>query len=694
MNAIQRHAPDSAAPAGEAGSRRSRSKHWILGIAILGLALLLTALYLRSLERPASLVFDAGTMLLLEGHTYQIDLKPLLPGVWRATGDKFGNHRSRLVLMEDGQRLGPAHSTYESILEEGIGRYVHWNRVLIFAASDNSDPRINGRIYSAELSTGISPKYLQRLAGAATLMLLGSGLAAAWLGRRRLLAVFAGAALHLNERRGDILLAALIPSALAAFSLIWLPALWNGSDSVIWLLWQLSWIPHHPPFYPFLMSLLNEATLDAPGMLRATQWVQQIAFVLAVTYVASAFRQAWRILLTSALVCVGAVFGLFAQGFFTEGLAIPLMLFFLGAVLRLHRDGLTKRVATALFLWLLAASLARHALLVLAVVPVTYLFMLMLLSPGRAKTLWVLLQTLALMIGVILANTAATRYVALILDAQDISILGRAGVYRIQAAYELVPREERAAWLARMGAKTSDEAIGHAFPLLAETPDPWVGPIRALLETPALIGHHPDAVMNAAFKAFALSFDPYALKQWRQEMIRAALGTGTAKYCPGLIGCLFQESAVSIESTIPRDPSAVSAVSGTGAEDPASAPVYHELAGHPLTRVLDLMLPLRPEVRGMLLGASLVLAISAAWLGRNRRDAALLASLWVGMLVYAMALTWATVVLPRYLSPIDLLLWLSNALALALITTQVRTSARQQTAPPQRRREASQSHLS
>ncbi|NUQ62375.1 MAG: putative Ig domain-containing protein [Pirellulales bacterium] len=61
----------------------------------------------------------------------------------RATGD-----RSALMLFEDGKPLGPPRSVHQDIREKGKGRYSHWTREgLYFSASDNTDPRTNGRRY-------------------------------------------------------------------------------------------------------------------------------------------------------------------------------------------------------------------------------------------------------------------------------------------------------------------------------------------------------------------------------------------------------------------------------------------------------------------------------------------------------------------------------------------------------------------
>jgi hypothetical protein len=54
---------------------------------------------------------------------------------------------SSLTLTEGLRKLGPPHSLHQEILEKGAGRYSYWNNWLIFAASDNSDPGTNGRVY-------------------------------------------------------------------------------------------------------------------------------------------------------------------------------------------------------------------------------------------------------------------------------------------------------------------------------------------------------------------------------------------------------------------------------------------------------------------------------------------------------------------------------------------------------------------
>jgi hypothetical protein len=56
-------------------------------------------------------------------------------------------HRSKLILYEDGKTLGPAKEIHMDIREKGHGRYSHWDNLVYFSASDNSDPNTNNKKY-------------------------------------------------------------------------------------------------------------------------------------------------------------------------------------------------------------------------------------------------------------------------------------------------------------------------------------------------------------------------------------------------------------------------------------------------------------------------------------------------------------------------------------------------------------------
>lgn len=67
---------------------------------------------------------------------------------------------SHLMLFEDGGLLGPAHSYHKNIRDLGCGCYSHWDGYVYFSASDNSDPRTNGRTYTFSYHTKMRFKEL------------------------------------------------------------------------------------------------------------------------------------------------------------------------------------------------------------------------------------------------------------------------------------------------------------------------------------------------------------------------------------------------------------------------------------------------------------------------------------------------------------------------------------------------------
>ena len=75
---------------------------------------------------------------------------------------------SSVRLTEGPRPLGPPHSLHQDIIEKGGGRFSNWNNWLVFSASDNSDPRTNGRSYSVAEAPAVA-----RTAAIPALLMLG-----------------------------------------------------------------------------------------------------------------------------------------------------------------------------------------------------------------------------------------------------------------------------------------------------------------------------------------------------------------------------------------------------------------------------------------------------------------------------------------------------------------------------------------
>ncbi len=99
----------------------------------------------RILLDPASIKADSG---------YAYATSVIIPWVYRflTPSAKSDTNEvpaySSMTLYEDGTRVGPPHQSHDTIRNIGGGRYSHWQNHVTFSASDNSDPRTNGREYA------------------------------------------------------------------------------------------------------------------------------------------------------------------------------------------------------------------------------------------------------------------------------------------------------------------------------------------------------------------------------------------------------------------------------------------------------------------------------------------------------------------------------------------------------------------
>lgn len=95
----------------------------------------------RELEETVREVIRPGDIQAEQGFCY---VAPLQLG--RAADN---NARSFCTLLENGKPLPLPRAVHAEIRQSGAGRYSHWTTTrLYFSASDNSDPRTNGRDYA------------------------------------------------------------------------------------------------------------------------------------------------------------------------------------------------------------------------------------------------------------------------------------------------------------------------------------------------------------------------------------------------------------------------------------------------------------------------------------------------------------------------------------------------------------------
>lgn len=111
----------------------------------------LISLTLSLLGFRSTQLLDMHAVNPTQGNAFSIDLPGSRLRLLHLSDDSNARPKdSALSLYEDHQRLGPPHTLHADVVNLGAGRFSHWNGTLIFSASDNTDPRTNGRIYEIE----------------------------------------------------------------------------------------------------------------------------------------------------------------------------------------------------------------------------------------------------------------------------------------------------------------------------------------------------------------------------------------------------------------------------------------------------------------------------------------------------------------------------------------------------------------
>lgn len=92
---------------------------------------------------------DVSKATKVNGYAYVLYQNLNTPG-----DNSSSQKRSLIRIFENGVEIGPAHAKHSDIQTSGEGRFSHWNSELYFSASDNSNPRSNGRTYTFTTESG------------------------------------------------------------------------------------------------------------------------------------------------------------------------------------------------------------------------------------------------------------------------------------------------------------------------------------------------------------------------------------------------------------------------------------------------------------------------------------------------------------------------------------------------------------
>jgi hypothetical protein len=133
----------------------TRNRRAFAGAGLVVIGAMLAWLVLPN--RGGTVTLDPATFRPEEGDCYNAPVRFPASFPFGVTWDTMSNRRrSMSVLLENGRPLGPGHALHADIRAEGEGRYAFWAGTLYFSASDDSDPRSNGRTYSVRYSLSVA----------------------------------------------------------------------------------------------------------------------------------------------------------------------------------------------------------------------------------------------------------------------------------------------------------------------------------------------------------------------------------------------------------------------------------------------------------------------------------------------------------------------------------------------------------
>jgi peptidoglycan/LPS O-acetylase OafA/YrhL len=130
------------------------ARAFVLGVSVVAVGAIIFLLLHRF---ELSTEIDATSIRHETGYAFSV-VAPTGARWLYVPSDEPGNERqSTLHIFEDGNPLGPPHAVHDSIRNVGLGALSHWGDYVYFSASDNSDPRSNGRRYTVSGHLSLIP---------------------------------------------------------------------------------------------------------------------------------------------------------------------------------------------------------------------------------------------------------------------------------------------------------------------------------------------------------------------------------------------------------------------------------------------------------------------------------------------------------------------------------------------------------
>lgn len=257
------------------------------------------------------------------------------------------------TLLEDGRRLAAMVKQHEAVRTQGEGRHSFLEGHILLSASDNSDPRSNGRVYEVRLLKKLWFEDYRNLKRVLVPLCVVLALLVAWSGR-----VLPWAGPALGGYMVSVAVALPIFLGVTWFSIgvtgnsasILDDSMWNSvivePDSGSYM----GWYEVRTPGYPLFLRALVEPTPEALGLSTASAFQvppdshpfiivtrAQIVLFLAALFVTGVLLSVagggvLPLALSYAMLAHGGVAASYLQRVMSEGLHLPLMVLFVGVV--------------------------------------------------------------------------------------------------------------------------------------------------------------------------------------------------------------------------------------------------------------------------------------------------------------------------------------------------------------------------
>ena len=505
-----------------------------------------------------TIALDAAKFVPVEGFAYSAPL-PAQYSPWDAQS-------TSATLYEDAKvsSLYSQRATSVSRFGKGIFSFPEKRR-LLFSASDNSDPRINGRSYRIDVPRRVSK----------------------WLRPICFIAWFVAAAIHLVtlpnrreallvwRRHSGLILGSFVrfvgkwPAVILSLPSIYLlssyPPLWKDVDALAQLTAPASAVNilHYPPLYcftgriPFFVTdLIANSGVDrplhgifeqqhpTPGGVYLLVIVQHIALIAALTHV--------TVSLTSHpfLRCVFALLLASFSSLYThahccgsEALSIPATFVLLAAGAAIVR-GFSFSAWIAYGTALLVAIGSRHINLIFAVwLPVTLICVGFATRfgwcyPNTEAFNWARAIGIAVLVGAmaIALNDRITKSMIAAFHDEYRSTLGWTLSDRVQSFLDKLPSAERLQLARDLSAKASDPLVRLAIEAHATTGSFYQGTDQVIAEglirsgvPPAKIAVERDRIILAATKSYLMTAHPVLIGTIWEDFVLGFVYADNAK---------------------------------------------------------------------------------------------------------------------------------------------------------------------